>query len=186
MLLRESILEHIDYNVREPVRLLNMFNGVDTSQSCSGHIQEGDTRNERAIRYIPGLKRVAVSIRNVDNGNSLDIVPEHYELNGKEIDIEEFIRGAFCHHDDLIISPLDDIQSHKHENLSFTGLHLLFSRFECKDNKTRELKKRLHMIYNETEAIDIRHGQWRYDGDGVCFSAAGCSSWEAISSPFRI
>jgi hypothetical protein len=145
---------YFDYFAREAIVLLNLFEGVhegvQTAQSCSGHIQEGDQKRDDPItHYTPGFKHYPSNARWDSEKGCVVETPERFEVDGVPVTLADLKRSTYHRDDMLLICPLEDVYEHEHKHLKWTGSHLLFSQFDTDEPRTRELGHRLDALYNQ-------------------------------------
>ena len=124
--------------------------GVDPGWCCAGHIQSGDPRFERAIRYVPGLAKIegGFYLEGVHNVNEGSYKPERYELDEKPVELDDLVAGAFYHYDNIRNRPLSYLRGRQHRGLLFTGSYLKFHSFTASADRTAELRRRLLELYD--------------------------------------
>lgn len=141
-----------DYFARTAIVLLNSFERVQTSYSCSGHLQEGNQRSGEVItHYIPGFQHHEHQIGWDAERGCIVETPERFEIDGIDVTLPDLIWSTYHRNDMLFICPLEEVYEHEPRHLHWTGIDLSFSRFDTDEPKTKELRDRLEELYREQQ-----------------------------------
>jgi hypothetical protein len=129
MVIDETFLNgHVDYFIRDAVKAINLIPGVETGDTCSGHVI-GHHERGFGIFYIPGLQEFEGERIFNESGECVDLIPEHLEVGGKTVTRDDLVAGStFKYKNDYAISPLDEIYRHNLDRLTLTpaGLSIRF------------------------------------------------------------